>query len=425
MKKIMTAVAAALFLICGTADAQMTDDQIIEYVQSAAASGKDENQIAQELVLRGVSRSQLERLRDRYQGQQSGSAGSSFGSGYTSSGRTLSSSADRDGYIDYGETGGNRTLSPSTMYMPPYGAQTPYGMYPVESGQLLDANGNPVQGANGAYGYGNMTGGAYGNAYPGAGTMYGSYGTQGTGAYGTMMQGQYGSQEQNFYFDPATGSYTVVPGMAASAYGAGREEIFGHNLFSGVNLTFEPNENVATPEDYKLGPGDEVVIEVWGLNEDMSTQTVSPEGRINISMVGPVYLSGLTIKEAEKKISAALQTKYAGIGGENPGTFVSVSLGNIRTIRVNVMGDDVCSGSIVYCAVNPFTPIDTGVVPYSVAGVMTPVVRSIVAPVCGGVMVADTICCNTTPVPAVSSMTICAHEWLKTMGTVTCELFIS
>ena len=342
MKKIMTAVAAALFLICGTADAQMTDDQIIEYVQSAAASGKDENQIAQELVLRGVSRSQLERLRDRYQGQQSGSTGSSFGSGYTSSGRTLSSSADRDGYIDYGETGGNRALSPSTMYMPPYGAQTPYGMYPVEGGQL-DANGNPVQGANGAYGYGNMTGGAYGNAYPGtytgAGTMYGSYGAQGTGAYGAMMQGQYGSQEQSFYFDPATGSYTVVPGMAASAYGAGREEIFGHNLFSGVNLTFEPNENVATPEDYKLGPGDEVVIEVWGLNEDMSTQTVSPEGRINISMVGPVYLSGLTIKEAEKKISAALQTKYAGIGGENPGTFVSVSLGNIRTIRVNVMGE--------------------------------------------------------------------------------------
>ena len=336
MKKIMTAVAAALFLICGTADAQMTDDQIIEYVQSAAASGKDENQIAQDLVLRGVSRSQLERLRDRYQGQQSGSAGSSFGSGYTSSGRTLSSSADRDGYIDYGETGGNRALSPSTMYMPPYGAQTPYGMYPVEGGQL-DANGNPVQGANVAYGNGAL--GAYGNAYPGAGTMYGSYGTQGTGAYGTMMQGQYGSQEQNFYFDPATGSYTVVPGMAASAYGAGREEIFGHNLFSGVNLTFEPNENVATPEDYKLGPGDEVVIEVWGLNEDMSTQTVSPEGRINISMVGPVYLSGLTIKEAEKKISAALQTKYAGIGGENPGTFVSVSLGNIRTIRVNVMGE--------------------------------------------------------------------------------------
>ena len=108
----MTAVAAALFLICGTADAQMTDDQIIEYVQSAAASGKDENQIAQELVLRGVSRSQLERLRDRYQGQQSGSAGSSSGSGYTSSGRTLSSSADRDGYIDYDRTGGNHTLSP-------------------------------------------------------------------------------------------------------------------------------------------------------------------------------------------------------------------------------------------------------------------------------------------------------------------------
>ena len=100
-------MSAALFMICGVASAQMTDDQIIEYVQSAMASGKDENQIAQELVYRGVTRSQLERLRDRYQGQQSGSSGSSYGAGYSTSGRTLSSLADKDGYIDYGNGKGN------------------------------------------------------------------------------------------------------------------------------------------------------------------------------------------------------------------------------------------------------------------------------------------------------------------------------
>ena len=346
MKRIFAAMSAALFMICGVASAQMTDDQIIEYVQSAMASGKDENQIAQELVYRGVTRSQLERLRDRYQGQQSGSSGSSYGAGNSSSGRTLSSLADKDGYIDYGAGKANSAIMPSYQYIPRYGAQTPYGMYPVENEQLQGSDARMPQspygtaGSMGAYGniYGNAAG--YGSQY--GASVQGISGMQGMNAYGG--QSTYGTAtESGLYFDPATGTYTVVPG---AAYGyAEQKEIFGHNLFNGVNLTFEPNENVATPEDYKLGPGDEVVIEVWGLNEDMSRQVISPEGRISISMVGPVYLNGLTIKEAEKKITAALKAKYAGIGGENPGTFVSVSLGNIRTIRVNVMGEVVTPGT--------------------------------------------------------------------------------
>ena len=331
-------MSAALFMICGVASAQMTDDQIIEYVQSAMASGKDENQIAQELVYRGVTRSQLERLRDRYQGQQSGSSGSSYGAGYSSSGRTLSSFADKDGYIDYGDGKSSSALQSSYQYIPRYGVQTPYGMYPVDNEQLQGSDGRTLQGA---YGTGGLYPATGANAAYGA-SVQGISGMQGMNAYGG--QSLYGTAtESGLYFDPATGTYTVVPG---AAYGyAEQKGIFGHNLFNGVNLTFEPNENVATPEDYKLGPGDEVVIEVWGLNEDMSRQVISPEGRISISMVGPVYLNGLTIKEAEKKITAALKAKYAGIGGENPGTFVSVSLGNIRTIRVNVMGEVVTPGT--------------------------------------------------------------------------------
>ena len=154
-------MSAALFMICGVASAQMTDDQIIEYVQSAMASGKDENQIAQELVYRGVTRSQLERLRDRYQGQQSGSSGGSYGAGYSTSGRTLSSLADKDGYIDYGNGKGNPALQSSYQYIPRYGVQTPYGMYPVENEQLLGSDGRTLQGAYGTTG----SMGAYGNVY--------------------------------------------------------------------------------------------------------------------------------------------------------------------------------------------------------------------------------------------------------------------
>lgn len=114
--------------------------------------------------------------------------------------------------------------------------------------------------------------------------------------------------------------------------------IFGHNIFSGRSLTFEPNDNAATPENYKLGPGDEVIIQLWGYNEATINQTISPEGKINISQIGPITLSGLTIKEASEKIRRVLVSKYAGIGGDTPNTSVSISLGQIRTIQVNIMG---------------------------------------------------------------------------------------
>lgn len=115
--------------------------------------------------------------------------------------------------------------------------------------------------------------------------------------------------------------------------------IYGHDIFNGRTVSFEPNENAATPENYRLGPGDELHIEIWGYSEASYTQTISPEGRINISQVGPIQLSGLTIKEASEKLRKALVSKYASIGGSRPNTSVSVTLGRIRTIQVNILGE--------------------------------------------------------------------------------------
>ena len=122
-------------------------------------------------------------------------------------------------------------------------------------------------------------------------------------------------------------------------------KIFGHDIFRNASLSFEPNMNTATPEDYKLGPGDEVIIEIWGYNEASIRQTISPEGKINISQVGPVQLGGLTIKEATAKIKKSLRSKYASIGGDRPNSEVSVTLGNIRTVQVNVMGEASVPGT--------------------------------------------------------------------------------
>lgn len=115
--------------------------------------------------------------------------------------------------------------------------------------------------------------------------------------------------------------------------------IFGHGIFAaGSRLSFEPNDNVATPANYVLGPGDEVIIDVWGTSEDSISQTVSPEGRIMIPQIGPVQLSGLTIDQATAKLKGLLSRKYAG-DAQHGSTQISVTLGKIRSIQVNVMGE--------------------------------------------------------------------------------------
>lgn len=117
-----------------------------------------------------------------------------------------------------------------------------------------------------------------------------------------------------------------------------KKKIYGHDLFSSKTLTFEPNENAATPGSYVIGPGDEIIIDVWGANETSIKQVVSPEGQIILAQVGPVALSGLTINAATEKIRKALSRKYS-LGGSNPASELSVTLGKIRTIQVNVLGE--------------------------------------------------------------------------------------
>lgn len=116
-------------------------------------------------------------------------------------------------------------------------------------------------------------------------------------------------------------------------------EVFGRNVFRSRSLTFEPNENQATPENYKLGPGDEVIIDIWGENERSLREEISPEGNIMIEQVGPVYLNGLTIKAANAKLRDVFGQIYAGVTGERPASEVRVTLGRLRTIQVNVMGE--------------------------------------------------------------------------------------
>lgn len=116
-----------------------------------------------------------------------------------------------------------------------------------------------------------------------------------------------------------------------------RNKIFGASLFANTNLTFEPNLRLATPPDYELGPDDQILIDIYGYSEASYQLTVSPEGTINIPMVGVVPVSGATMEQASARIRSRLSKIYNGIG--NGTTSVSISLGNIRSIRVVLTGE--------------------------------------------------------------------------------------
>lgn len=118
-----------------------------------------------------------------------------------------------------------------------------------------------------------------------------------------------------------------------------KSNIYGKDLFSIRSLTFQPSLNLPTPENYQLGAGDEIIIDIWGNSELSVRQTISPDGTINVPNVGPIHLNGMEIKEASAKIKTAFSRIYSDLRAARPGTFIKTSVGNIRSIRVNVMGE--------------------------------------------------------------------------------------
>lgn len=121
-------------------------------------------------------------------------------------------------------------------------------------------------------------------------------------------------------------------------------QVFGRNIFSNRNLSFAPSENIATPENYKLGPGDEVIIDIWGTNQNTIRQTISPDGFINIEGIGLVYLTGMKVKEADTYMRRQLNKIYS-VDGEDAQSEIKLTLGAIRTIQVNVMGEVAAPGT--------------------------------------------------------------------------------
>ena len=109
-------------------------------------------------------------------------------------------------------------------------------------------------------------------------------------------------------------------------------QVFGRNIFNNQYLTFEPNQNMATPENYRLGPGDNVIIDVWGASQETFEGTVSPDGYIVIEGVGPIKLGGLSVSQARSTVKSRLGKFYSGCS-------FNLAVGETRTIQVQVIGE--------------------------------------------------------------------------------------
>ena len=111
-----------------------------------------------------------------------------------------------------------------------------------------------------------------------------------------------------------------------------KTRIFGHDIFNNEALSFEPNMNIATPADYRLGPGDAVAVEIYGASQQSIDATITPDGYITIDGFGPVQISGLTVAQANARLRSQLSSRYAD-------SQIRLSVGQTRTILVNVMGE--------------------------------------------------------------------------------------
>nr|WP_310589801.1 SLBB domain-containing protein [Fibrisoma limi] len=125
-----------------------------------------------------------------------------------------------------------------------------------------------------------------------------------------------------------------------------RPVVFGASLFENANLSFEPNLRIATPRNYVVGPDDEITIDISGAASDNFRLKVSPEGAVKVPNVPPILVSGLTIEQAEQRIIDRLRKAgYQGLGTPGSGTYANVTLTNIRSIRVTLVGEVVRPGT--------------------------------------------------------------------------------
>ena len=115
--------------------------------------------------------------------------------------------------------------------------------------------------------------------------------------------------------------------------------VYGRSIFRNKSLSFAPSKNMPTPKNYILGPGDEVIVDIFGANQSTIRSVISPEGYINVDILGPIYLSGKSIESANVFLKGKLAQIYEGLSGGEEKTDIQLSLGQVRSIQITIVGE--------------------------------------------------------------------------------------
>lgn len=239
-----------LLLFCAVTYAQMSDDQVLQFIAAETKAGTSQSQIVTKLMQRGVTVEQARRLRNQYDKQISE--------------RGLSGAADGAVKMATDRMRGN-------------------------------SDGTTSQELN-------------------------------TAKVGTSGELRSDASEE---VQMAENDVQATQNVAPTADG---KRVFGRDIFSQANPSFQPNVNMAVPSTYILGPGDQLIIDIYGASQQTMVHTISPEGTITVAGYGPVHLGGLSVAAAKKKLRSTVGSRYQSSN-------IQLSVGNTRTIQVNIMGE--------------------------------------------------------------------------------------
>ena len=287
MKRFFMYLLVAMLMPLAAMAQSMTDDQVMAYVAKEHAAGTSNAQIVTQLMQRGVDIQQIRRVRNKYEKQmkQGSTANVAVGVAEKDDSRMRTNNGKKRS--DYGEESAKEAA--------------PYSNY-----RVMAERDN-----------------TYEHTYDANDEEYMDYQTELEGLVpndtATIVRQYYAELKKK------------------------RNKVFGRDIFNNKDLTFEPNMNIATPQNYRLGPGDAVIIDIYGASQKTEQCTVSPDGEVTIEGYGPVQVSGLTVAQANARLRSTLGSRYAS-------SKIKLTVGQTRTIMVNVMGEVKLPGTYTLSA---------------------------------------------------------------------------
>lgn len=274
MKKYIILFLFALLLPCyATAQSSMTDEQILKFVMKENAEGTSQAQIVTKLMQKGVTIEQIRRVKDKYERQAKN--------------KGLGTVSSKDTEEDNGRQRKNNGKKGSSKNdddeeSPQYRIKDTREKKKSKSKEVVYDETNEDW---------------------------------------LMMQ-----DELNTFIPDTT---AMLEKLLAEKR---KKKVFGRDIFNNNDLTFEPNMNIATPQNYILGPGDAVYIDIYGASQKTIESTVSPDGEVTIEGFGPVQVSGLTVAQANARLRSTLGARYSS-------SKIKLTVGQTRSIMINVMGE--------------------------------------------------------------------------------------